>query len=303
MNEIRQMSGLPNLSWQWRNDIEFIPRCFIAGTPITMADGSEKAIEEIKVGDMVMAFDECADNGMSKLVPRRVTRTMQGTTTEVIDLRGLRVTPGHRFLSSGGAWLAIEKILKDDGIIVEQRGEGPVQVRARTGTAIGSVDDILVPIVFVDKTTRRERSAHVRAGIPCLGRRGTDGTVEVFSLYRITAYHGGKILPDGCSVDQNGIVGDHLGWPEGSTPLDATCMKDWIVALDGEPFTPQWIADISDSEEGRQANGTPIMRSAGRRSAATFTHVFSPAVVEGGGKSPGSNRKFRRKQSALKRVK
>lgn len=280
------------------------PRCFIAGTPITMADGSEKAIEEIKVGDMVMAFDEFADYGMGKLVPRRVTRTMQGTTTVVIDLRGLRVTPGHRFLSSGGAWLAIEKILKDDGIIVEQRAEGPVQVRARTGTAIGSVDDILVPIVFVDKTTRRERSAHVRAGIPCLGRRGPDGTVEVFSLYRITAYHGGKILPDGRSVDQNGIVGDHLGWPEGSTPFDATCMQDWIVVLDGEPFTPQWIADISDAEEGRQAiNGTPIMRSAGRRSAATFTHVFSPTVVEGGGKSPGSNRKFRRKQSALKRVK
>lgn len=118
------------------------PRCFLAGTPVTMADGSRKPIEEIKVGDRVMAFDELADNGMGKLVPQRVTRTMQGTTTEVIDLRGLRVTPGHRFLSNGGAWVAIEKILKDDGVIVEQRAEGPVQVRARTGAAIGSVEDM-----------------------------------------------------------------------------------------------------------------------------------------------------------------
>lgn len=280
------------------------PRCFLAGTPVTMSDGSEKPIEEIKIGDMVMAFDEFADNGMGKLVPQRVTRTMQGTTTEVIDLRGLRVTPGHRFLSDGGAWLAIEKILKDDGVIVEQRAEGPVQVRARTGAAIGSVEDILVPVVFVDKATRRERIAHVRAGIPCLGRRGADGTVEVFNLYRITAHHGGKILPDSRSVDQDGIVGDYLGWPEGVSPLDATYMQDWIVKLDGQPFTPQWIADISDADESRQAiNGTPVMRSPGRSSGATFTHAFSPAVIQGGRTASSPNRKARRKQAALSRVK
>jgi hypothetical protein len=280
------------------------PRCFLAGTPITMADGSEKPIEEIKVGDLVMAFDEFADKGMGRLVPQRVTRTMQGTTTEVIDLRGLRVTPGHRFLSDGGAWLAIEKILKDDGIIVEQRAEGPVQVRARTGAAIGSVDDILVPVVFVDKGTRRERIAQVRAGIPCLGRKGVDGTIEVFNLYRITAHHGGTILPDGRSIDQDGVVGDYLGWPQGSSPLDATYMHDWIVKLDGQPFRPQWIADISDADEGRQTiNGTPVMRSSIRDSGPSFTHALSPVVVQGGRTTSGPNRKARRKQTALVRVK
>lgn len=283
---------------------QWVPRCFLAGTPVTMANGSQKPIEEIRIGDRVMAFDEFADNGMGKLVPQRVTRTMQGTTTEVIDLRGLRVTPGHRFLSDGGVWIAIEKILKDDGIIVEQRSQGPVQVRARTGAAVGSVEDILVPVVFVDKATLRERIAHVRAGIPCLGRKGANGAVEVFNLYRITAHHGGKILPDGRSVDQDGLVGDYLGWPEGVSPLDAAYMHDWIVKLDGQPFTPQWIADISDADEGRQVmNDTPVIRSPVRSSGPTFTHAFSPAVIQGDRTASCPNRKARRKQAALTRVK
>jgi hypothetical protein len=32
--------------------------CFVAGTPILMADGSQKAIEQIQVGDQVMGFDD-----------------------------------------------------------------------------------------------------------------------------------------------------------------------------------------------------------------------------------------------------
>ncbi len=32
--------------------------CFVAGTKITMADGTEKPIEAIRVGDMILAYDE-----------------------------------------------------------------------------------------------------------------------------------------------------------------------------------------------------------------------------------------------------
>jgi len=32
--------------------------CLMAGTPVTMADGSTKPVEQIKVGDMVMSYDE-----------------------------------------------------------------------------------------------------------------------------------------------------------------------------------------------------------------------------------------------------
>src|SRR5262245_2400686 len=32
--------------------------CFLAGTPITMADGTTKPIEEIQVGDVVLAYDK-----------------------------------------------------------------------------------------------------------------------------------------------------------------------------------------------------------------------------------------------------
>jgi hypothetical protein len=42
--------------------------CFIAGTKITMADGSQKNIESVEVGDMVMSFNESSNQQESKSV-------------------------------------------------------------------------------------------------------------------------------------------------------------------------------------------------------------------------------------------
>jgi hypothetical protein len=50
-----------------------IDECFLAGTPVTMADGSSKPIEQVRAGDWVMSFDQ--KTGETK--PGRVKRTMQ----------------------------------------------------------------------------------------------------------------------------------------------------------------------------------------------------------------------------------
>ena len=47
--------------------------CFAAGTLIDMADGTQRPIEQIKVGDRVVAYDETAEHGRGALVPSRVT--------------------------------------------------------------------------------------------------------------------------------------------------------------------------------------------------------------------------------------
>lgn len=44
--------------------------CFVAGTPIAMADGTSKAIEEIRAGDLVLAFDETT----GQVLPSRVSK-------------------------------------------------------------------------------------------------------------------------------------------------------------------------------------------------------------------------------------
>ncbi|QFU17013.1 Hint domain-containing protein [Microvirga thermotolerans] len=77
--------------------------CFLADTPILMADGSEKPIQDIRPGDMVMAFDPKANNGLGDRQPARVRRTFQNVTKTIIDLRGLRMTPGHVVLSDNGS--------------------------------------------------------------------------------------------------------------------------------------------------------------------------------------------------------
>jgi len=61
--------------------------CFAAETPILMSDGTYKPIEQIKIGDEVMAFD-----GLGELQPRKVTQTFITPDQEVVQLGNIKVT-------------------------------------------------------------------------------------------------------------------------------------------------------------------------------------------------------------------
>lgn len=318
INSLREANGLSPINW--RHDREYIPgpKCFLAGTPIAMADGSQKPIEAIKVGDRVMAFDEHAHNGLGKAVPRKVTRVMSSIASEIIELRGLRVTPNHRFLSDGGAWIAIADCLIQDRGIVEERDGKPVLVRARTGAAIGSLDDVVVKVVFKDRATGKPRLAHVRAGIPCMGRKREDGAYELQSLLTMVAHFKGAILPDGNARNPDGSVSDAVWWTEGSTPIDAALMQDWVVKLDGQPYTPPWIAEIAvlDKNERLVINGgfntgmsvyssgpsNPLSQKSKGRASAFSPQLISGGISSGGAAATMTNRKARRKAAALTRV-
>jgi superfamily I DNA/RNA helicase len=70
-------------------------QCLVAGTPVTMADGSTKPIEDIREGDLVLS-----SYGSGDLRPARVTRTHRSRATEGIAITtgsGRRVvsTPEH----------------------------------------------------------------------------------------------------------------------------------------------------------------------------------------------------------------
>ncbi len=85
--------------------------CFLAGTPILLADGSQKPIEEIKVGDIVMAYDE----GSAKLTPDKVSEVFSHPkeNTYLIINNELRVTPIHPVLSKG-EWRPIGELAMGD---------------------------------------------------------------------------------------------------------------------------------------------------------------------------------------------
>lgn len=82
--------------------------CFPTGTKIKMADGSEKRIEHIEVGDKVMAWGE---NGEEEA---EVLRTMQPHHVEVYNLvcsdAHTMATLSQPFLTEDGAWVTLEDL-------------------------------------------------------------------------------------------------------------------------------------------------------------------------------------------------
>src|SRR5215813_6393850 len=103
-----------------------INKCFAAGTPILLADGTTKAIEDVLPGDLVFAFDRHVALGCGPLEPRRVTRLYENVTQEWLELSpvagserdaeqagfsSLTVTPGHHFLTPEGQFEEIGEMM------------------------------------------------------------------------------------------------------------------------------------------------------------------------------------------------
>ena len=77
--------------------------CFLAGTPVTMADGSKKPIEKIRKNDMILAYDQES----SQFKPDKVTKLLRHKSKGYLIVNGhLKVTPNHRVFSSG-RWIEI----------------------------------------------------------------------------------------------------------------------------------------------------------------------------------------------------
>lgn len=95
-------------------------RCFPAQTQIQTSATTCAPISDLRVGDIVMAFDPRADNGRGALVPKRVKRLYRNTTTEWIRLRWfdgeereLITTPGHHFLDQFGQFPTIAEMVRN----------------------------------------------------------------------------------------------------------------------------------------------------------------------------------------------
>lgn len=97
-------------------------RCFIAGTPILLANGQTTAIESVSVGDEVAAFE-----GLGPLVPGVVTVLLRNSSDSIFMLEGgVGVTPFHPFLCEDGTFRTAEEILRDGLRVVRADGESVV---------------------------------------------------------------------------------------------------------------------------------------------------------------------------------
>ena len=95
--------------------------CFVGGTQISMADGSKKAIEDIQLGDLVLAFSKNGDLG-----PASVTETFKHENDQFIKLihwnGALTLTPNHWVLLEDGLFLEAGKLIAGEDQLVTDNG-------------------------------------------------------------------------------------------------------------------------------------------------------------------------------------
>lgn len=96
-------------------------RCFAAGTPILMADGSEKNIEDIQLNDEVKAFE-----GFNDLENRKVIKLFKHEDATLVLINGeIKTTAEHPFLAEDGTFKEVhefsvgDNMVKADGTLVE----------------------------------------------------------------------------------------------------------------------------------------------------------------------------------------
>lgn len=87
--------------------------CFTAGTKVTMANGKEKLIEEVKVGDQVLSRDPQSGNIQSETVLSLHQAQVQGY---LVVNNKLKVTQNH-ILNVDNDWLRADKIKVGDQLV------------------------------------------------------------------------------------------------------------------------------------------------------------------------------------------
>lgn len=89
--------------------------CFVAGTMITMGDGSRKPIEEIVEGDNVLSWDG------EKFIPGMVAKTMKSEANELVSIRAngqlTTCTPEHPILIKDKGWVEAKDVAVGDTVI------------------------------------------------------------------------------------------------------------------------------------------------------------------------------------------
>jgi hypothetical protein len=98
--------------------------CFLAGTPITMADGSIKPIEKVQAGDTILAFDEITKS----MKPDKVKAVHDPVEVPyyLVVNGAMQLTPNHR-VRSKGEWIEIGKLEVGDTLTAPDGSDVPIQ--------------------------------------------------------------------------------------------------------------------------------------------------------------------------------
>ena len=93
--------------------------CFTPRTPVVMADGTMKPIEEITIGDSVKSYDF----QRNKVTSNKVTALLKFQRTEHLIINGIAVTRTHPFCTGKGEWKEAGMLQAGDVVIGENNTE------------------------------------------------------------------------------------------------------------------------------------------------------------------------------------
>ncbi|MEV6114879.1 RICIN domain-containing protein [Streptomyces sp. NPDC052109] len=90
---------------------------FPGTTEVVLADGSRKALRDVRTGDLLLATDPATGRAQGE----PVTRTFHHTTVDLVDLAladggRLTSTPGHRFYVVGRGWTLASDLRRGDAL-------------------------------------------------------------------------------------------------------------------------------------------------------------------------------------------
>ncbi len=270
--------------------------CFLAGTQISMWDGSKKPIEEIQPDDIVTSYDE---NG--NLVPGRVKRTKTNRAKHILDFHGLMVTPGHAFYCADGKFkgqhVPVLDILRSDGAI--QKEDGTI-IRAATNCRVGSLEDQFVWVLAGPtngNTITVTDKAKLRLGTKALLPDGStrsilDGLIEIY----------GPVDKMGFCQDGQNVLNHVFHWPFGDKlpkPEDYVLKISQLTTQDiyqhsewEQAFPPRLPAPLQ-GESGGSFKQDPVLQ------ASAAPNI--PLSMRDSANQPSMSRKQRRAQEAKQR--
>jgi hypothetical protein len=154
-----------------------IAECSLAGTPILLHNGTSKAIEQIEADNIVVSYDAAG-----ALISGRVMQTFRNEVSHLLDVHGLKVTPGHATPCGDGMFkgrhVPIIDILLSDGALVQADG---TLVRMAINAPAGSVADAFVKVAVAltpeDMQTDTLTEGEMRVGTLLFDREGTPVSV------------------------------------------------------------------------------------------------------------------------------
>jgi hypothetical protein len=94
-------------------------QCFVAGTLVTLSDGTRKPIEQLQIGDEVRSYNI----ERREFVAGRVSKVMSRDASEYLNIDGVLVTEEHPFWHVGrGEWVKAKAIRRNDFLLRDYGG-------------------------------------------------------------------------------------------------------------------------------------------------------------------------------------